>query len=106
MFAVADLPAGKAITFDEIGNLVIRIGDFITWVAMIFMVVMIVMAGIRFSTAGDSPDRYKKAQQSLKSAIVGAMVILGTGVILQTAAGLVTREFFCRISIFGICLLN
>lgn len=104
--AVSSLPAGRPITFDEIGNLIIRIGDFITWGSLILIVIMITLSGVKYAMAGPDTTKATKAKDSLKNAIIGALVILGVGVIIQTVAGLVTREFFCRISVFSICLLN
>ena len=36
----------------------------------------------------------KKAREMLKSGIIGAAIVLGVGVIIQTVASIVTRNFF------------
>ncbi len=105
--AMADLPPGQPITFTEIDNLIEQIAQFLIVASVLFAVIMIVWSGITYMAAGADSSKVEAARTRLKNAIIGAAVVLGVGVIIQTIAGLVTREFFgCSFDIFGVCIIR
>ena len=85
--------SGNPITLEEIEALIRRIAQFLIVIGVILAVVFIVLGGIIWLTGGDT-DRVKKGQAYVKNGIYGAVAVLGVGVILQTLAVLVTRQFF------------
>ena len=104
MFALADLPAGNAVTLADVDSIVRILARFLITMSAIAMVVFIVLSGIMTMLAQADPGKFTKGMLRLKHAVYGAAVVLATGVIINTVAAVVDRSFFCQISILGICL--
>lgn len=102
---LAQLPPGKPITFDELDYLIARVATFIMFASVTLAVIFIVRAGITWMSAGANPTKVTEAKEQLKSGIIGAFVVLGVGVIINTIAAVVTREFFCQFSVLGVCII-
>ncbi len=102
---IAQLPPGKPITFDELDYLIQRIAQFVLVTSVILAVIFIVRAGVTWMYAGADATKLTEAKAQLKSGIIGALIVLGVGVIINTLAALVTREFFCQFSVLGVCLI-
>lgn len=85
---------GQALTLNEVRNLIQGIARFIIIVAVIIAVIAIVISGIIWVTAGSDQSRIDKARGWFKNGIIGALIVLAVGVILQTLAGVVARTFF------------
>ncbi|TSC91295.1 MAG: hypothetical protein G01um10142_23 [Parcubacteria group bacterium Gr01-1014_2] len=96
--------AGRGLTLVELGSIIALIGSFLTNIGVLFAIIAIVISGIMYMNAGSSPEAIKKAQAWFKNALLGALIVLGVGVIINTIANVVTREFFCRLSILGRCI--
>ena len=84
---------GNPLTLGEIEAIIRRIAQFLIVIGVILAVIFIVFGGIMWLTGGDS-DRVKKGKAYVINGIWGAAIVLGVGVILQTIALLVTRQFF------------
>ena len=104
--AADSLPAGNPITFDFIDYLAALLLNFIIGLSMTLMIGFIVASGIMIMGSRDNPNKYGKALAMLRSAIIGSAVILGSGVIINTIWSVVTRDFFCQVSVLGICIFN
>lgn len=81
---------GQAITLVEIEQLIQRIAGFLIVIGVVIAVIFIIWGGITYMAASDTA----KAKTRIFNGIIGAAVVLGVGVILQTIAGLVARTFF------------
>lgn len=103
---LADLPAGKPITLPEVDSLIGQIAQFLVVVSVLIAVIMIVWSGITYMYAGADSTKVGEAQTRLKNAVIGAAVVLGVGVIIQTIAGIVTRDFFCQFQLLGVCIIK
>lgn len=103
---LADLPPGQPITLPEVDSLISQIAQFLLVVSVLIAVIMIVWSGITYMYAGSDTEKVTQAQGRLKSAVIGAAIVLGVGVIIDTVAGIVTRGFFCRFQLLGICIIN
>ena len=103
-FALADLPPGNAITTDDISGIVGIIARFMIVISMVLAVIFIVLSGIMTMMAQADPGKFTNGLLRLKHAIIGVLVILAVGVIINTVAALVDRSFFCQISILGRCI--
>ena len=104
-YYLAQLPPGKPITFDELDYLMARVATFVMVTSVILAVIFIVRAGITWMSAGANPTKVTEAREQLKSGIIGAFVVLGVGVIINTIAAVVSREFFCQLSVLGVCII-
>jgi len=94
-YAYAIIPAGPPlsgtpITLSEIQGRIQQIAQFLIVISMVVAVIFIVYGAVRYMVTQDSA----KAKEIIFSGVIGAAVVLGVGVILQTTAGLVTRTFF------------
>ncbi|OGM98295.1 MAG: hypothetical protein A2915_04245 [Candidatus Yanofskybacteria bacterium RIFCSPLOWO2_01_FULL_41_34] len=103
---IADLPPGQPITLPEVDSLIGQIAQFMLVASVLIAVIMIVWSGITYMYAGSDATKVSEAQTRLKNATIGAAIVLGVGVIINTVAGIVTRGFFCRFQVLGICIIN
>ena len=92
--AQAQIPTGTPITLGEIGNLIQLIASFLIGLSLVVAVIAIAWAGISYMAAGEDTTKVAAARQKLVSALIGALIVMGIGVILSTLSGLVTRCFF------------
>ncbi|MBI2064047.1 MAG: hypothetical protein HYT65_03600 [Candidatus Yanofskybacteria bacterium] len=96
--ALDPLPApigpGSAWTVDRIESLIERIGNFMIFIGIIIAVIYIIWGGIKYMTAGGDAKKAEEARGAILNGIIGAAVVLGVGVILRTAAALITGTFF------------
>ncbi len=54
----------------------------------------IIWGGIMWMTAGANQTKVEEAKKRIKSGLIGAAIIFGVFVILETLVGVVTGEFF------------
>lgn len=85
---------GSAITLIQIQQYIERIASFLIIVGVILAVIFIIWGGIMYMAAGGDQAKAGTAKTRIFNGIIGAAVVLGVGVILQTVAGLVARSFF------------
>lgn len=90
---------GRGLSLAEIGNLIYRVGTFFTSIGVILAIIAIVVSGIMYMRAGGNPESIKKAQTWFKNSLIGAFIILGVGLIINTIANVVTRQFFCTFQV-------
>ena len=95
---------GQGTTLAELARLIGIVGSFLTSIAAIFAMIAVIISGIIYMKAGDNPDQIKKAKGWFWNAIIGAFIVLAVGVILNTIANVVSRQFFCQLSFFGVCV--
>ena len=86
--------SGEALDLDEIEDIVKRIAQFLIIVSVIVAVIFIIWGGVMYMAARGDETAVEKAKSTIFNGIIGAAVVLGVGVILQTLAGLITRNFF------------
>lgn len=94
LFAFADLPGGQPVTFNDLNYILGLTLGFITWGAGILAVIFLVLSGIMTMTAQSDTAKYTKAKARLKHAIIGSLVVMATGVIINTIMAVVNRSFF------------
>lgn len=85
---------GEGIDLDEIEDLIQRIAQFLIVVSVIVAVIFIIWGGVMYMAARGNEEQATAAKTTIFNGIIGAAVVLGVGVILQTLAGLITRNFF------------
>ena len=86
--------SGTALTLVEIEILVRRVAQFLIIVSVIIAVIFIIWGGVMYMAARGDTEKAGAAKTTIFNGIIGAAVVLGVGVILQTLAGLITRSFF------------
>lgn len=95
-FHVPTVPGGGggAITLEEVEDIIKGIARFLVVISIVVAVIFIVLGGVMYMAARGDEDAVKKAKTTITNGIIGAVVVLAVGVILQTLAGVVTRSFF------------
>ena len=86
--------SGDAITLDEIEDLIRGAARFLVIVSVIIAVIFIVLGGIMYMAARGNEEAAGKAKTTIFNGIIGAAVVLAVGVILNTLAAIITRNFF------------
>ncbi len=98
MFVFAQLgvniPAGEALTLSKIEDIIRTVANFLILIGVIVAVIFIIWGGLKYMMARGDETKTKEATGAIKNGIIGAAVVLGVGVILNTTAALVTRTFF------------
>ena len=82
------------LTLVEIEALINRIAQFLIVVSIIIAVIFIIWGGTMYMAARGDADKAEAAKTTIYNGVIGAAVVLGVGVILQTLAGVITRSFF------------
>lgn len=85
---------GDAIDLNEIEDLIRRIAQFLIVVSVIIAVIFIIWGGVLYMVARGDETKATAAKTTILNGVIGAAVVLGVGVILQTLATLITRTFF------------
>ena len=92
--AAVTLPAGTGLDLNKIQALIETVANFLIIIGVIIAVIFIIWGGLKYMTARGDAKKADEAKEAIKNGIIGAAVVLGVGVILNTVAGLVTRTFF------------
>ena len=85
---------GTPLSLTEIERIISRIANFLIVVAVIIAVIFIIWGGVKYMTAGGDEKKATEAKGVIINGIIGAAVVLGVGVILNTVKGLLARTFF------------
>lgn len=86
--------SGQGVTLREVEDIIRQIAQFLIVIGVIIAVIFIIWGGIAYMMAGADETAATAAKDRIKNGVIGAAVVLGVGVILQTVAGLITRSFF------------
>ena len=82
------------LTLVEIEQNINRIAFFLITVSVVIAVIFIIWGGIRFASAGDDTAKAESGKTIIKNGIIGALVIMAVGVIMQTLSEIIARNFF------------
>lgn len=88
------IPAGQAVTLSSIQRLIEQVATFLITVALVIAVIYIIWSGIKYMMAGDDSSKATSAKEQLKSAVIGAFIVLAVGVILATIRYIVQYQSF------------
>lgn len=89
-----EVPTGDPLSLAEVKGLIVTIANWLMVVGVIIAVLFLAWGGIRWITAGGNPETAGKAKETIKNGLIGLVILFGIGVILRTAAGLISRSFF------------
>lgn len=79
-----DVPTGVPISLDSLISISENIGGFLMVVGGILAAIAIIYSGILYLLAGSDSTKVKGAKDMLKAALIGALIIFSTGVIIDT----------------------
>jgi prepilin signal peptidase PulO-like enzyme (type II secretory pathway) len=77
---------GKAITISDVQLLIKDIANFVITISGVIVACFIVYAGIRMVISRGDEKQFGAAKKMLYNALIGAAVIFGVGVIINTIA--------------------
>lgn len=86
--------ASSPVTLAEIEERIRQVAQFLIIVGVILAVIFIIWGGLAYMFARGDDTKVKEARKRIWSGVIGAVIVLAVGVILQTLAALVTRTFF------------
>jgi len=90
---------GQPVTLLEIVDIVFFIGNFFIFIGPVLAVITVIISGLMYMTAGGDSGKLDKAKTWFKNGIIGSLIVLGVGVIMNTVFSIVTRDFFCKFDI-------
>lgn len=94
LLASAQLAQPEPWTADDIKDVLTLIANFLIAVGIVGAVITIVTAGIVYFASGFNANAVAKAKGLFRSALIGTLLIVGAGVIINTIGVIVTGEFF------------
>jgi hypothetical protein len=89
--------AGQPITLADVQGLIETVARFLILISVIIAVIFIVWGGIMYMMAGDDAAKAGAAKSRIVNGIIGALVVLAVGLILQTLASLVNWTVFFNV---------
>ena len=88
---------GAPITLTDVQGIIETIARFLILISVVIAVIFIVWGGISYMSAGDDASRAGAAKSRIVNGIIGALVVLAVGLILQTLASLVNWTAFFNV---------
>lgn len=82
----------NAYTLQDIVNILGQVRNFILIVGIIFIVIMIIWAGIDYVTARGDEEKLAAAKNKLVGAIIGAAIILAAFALIATIRSILSRR--------------
>ncbi len=98
MSAAAILPnptppiSTTGVTVSEVLGYIEQLARILITISLVLAVIFIIWGGIQYMVAGGEEKATAAAKKRIWNGIIGAAVVLGVGVILQTVAGIFTRQ--------------
>lgn len=86
--------SGTAWDTARITQLLETVANFMIGIGITIAVIFIIWGGIKYMSAGGDSKKADEAKTAIINGIIGAVIVLGVGVILRTAAGFITGSFF------------
>lgn len=88
------LPPGQAWTAARLSDLLHYIANFLIAIGVVAAVIAFVSAGILYFASGLNAKAVEKGKELFKNALIGTLIVLAVGVIINTIAVLVAGGFF------------
>lgn len=92
--ALAQLAPGEPITGGQVKTFLNDLGNFLVFVGIAGAIITLIISGIMYFTSGFKAESAKKAKELFKNAVIGILIILASGVIINTIDVIIRREFF------------
>ncbi|OGN01495.1 MAG: hypothetical protein A3B91_05205 [Candidatus Yanofskybacteria bacterium RIFCSPHIGHO2_02_FULL_41_29] len=89
--------AGAPVTLDDIRDLIETVARFLILISVVVAVIFIVWGGMMYMMAGDDVAKAGAAKSRIVNGIIGALVVLAVGLILQTLATVVNWTVFFNV---------
>lgn len=84
---------GTDITVDGLINIANKLSCYFYDIAITGLVIFTIVAGIRFMMAGGNPEKVGQAKKNFRTVLIGALVIFGVFVIINTISASVGSSY-------------
>ncbi len=88
-FSRSDAPNGVTVTLTTVTGWIYRIANILISVGVAIAVIFIIWGGISYMFAGGDAEKAGKAKTRLWNGVIGALIVLGSGLIIRTILTLV-----------------
>ncbi|OGN06303.1 MAG: hypothetical protein A3B86_04265 [Candidatus Yanofskybacteria bacterium RIFCSPHIGHO2_02_FULL_38_22b] len=88
---------GAGLTLADVQGLITTVARFLILISVVIAVIFIVWGGMMYMMAGDDAAKSGAAKSRIVNGIIGALVVLAVGLILQTLAGVVNWTAFFNV---------
>ena len=88
---------GQPVTLEDVRDLIETVARFLILISVIIAVIFIVWGGMMYMMAGDDVATWGEAKTRIVNGIIGALVVLAVGLILQTLATVVNWTVFFNV---------
>mgnify|MGYP003393300222 CR=1 FL=1 len=82
---------GAGVNLANLRDIITNIARFLIAISLVIAVIFIIWGGIKYMTAGSDATKAGDAKSTIFNGIIGALIVLAVGVILQTLSGFVTN---------------
>ena len=89
--------AGQPVTLLDVRGVIETIARFLILISVVVAVIFIVWGGMMYMMAGDDAAKSGAAKSRIVNGIIGALVVLAVGLILQTLATVVNWTVFFNV---------
>ena len=89
--------AGTPVTLTDIQDLITTVARFLILISVVVAVIFIVWGGMMYMMAGDDVAKAGAAKTRIVNGIIGALVVLAVGLIMQTLASIVNWSSFFNV---------
>ncbi|MEX1064132.1 MAG: TrbC/VirB2 family protein [Candidatus Paceibacterota bacterium] len=89
-----NVPEGSGLTLSKIEDIIKTVANFLILIGVVIAIIFIIWGGLKYMAARGDDTKVKEARGAIMNGVIGAAVVLGVGVILNTTAAVVTRTFF------------
>jgi|SRR3989344_258096 len=89
--------AGAPVTLQDIQGLIETVARFLILISVVVAIIFIVWGGMMYMMAGDDAAKAGAAKTRIVNGIIGALVVLAVGLILQTLATVVNWTVFFNV---------
>lgn len=90
----ATIPTVSGLTLTELEQRIRQVVQFLMVIGVILAVGFIIWGGITRMYSQGEEKAVKAANDRIRSGVIGALVVIAVGLILQTLAAIVARSFF------------
>lgn len=78
---------------EKLCDVIFDIADILMWIGIALAVIIVIIGGIRYMTAGDSEDKVKGARKMIINGLIGAAIIMAASYLVGAVAEFIENKF-------------
>ena len=88
------IPQVTPLTLSRTEQLTVRVGQWLLRMSIVLALIVLTVGGITFMTAGPNMERVAMAKKIILNGIIGSVIVMGVGLLLQTINSFFNQTFF------------